>query len=350
MPRSELIPLLVDYNGATSAASAVEVEAPNQVEVAALRSQVALERVYWPYIMALPLMFIMGFWAMIKIYFNREVLSIRRQMKKNMTPPERKVLRTRLLGATQRITRSFFFDRFGRRCRAIRLGATSWRALNIIYNYRFGNPGLSGILDDFWIGMRNAQAVRNRRRMVVDHLCRIIIQQPGRLIKILSVACGSTQALLEAISLCGRDVELVLVDVDPSAFDMAREIARTLKLKCPIRTFTGTLQQFLGDEMHKRMRFDLVEMVGLLDYMPEGKITALMSMSKQLLEPRGHVLTGHVCPNLESFFLRWVINWNMNYRPPSSLVDLIVQAGFDRDLVRIYLEPQGIHAVAVCRL
>ena len=54
-------------------------------------------------------------------------------------------------------------------------GSTSWRALEEIYNYNFGRrDGLGGLVDDFWEGMLNCQAVRNRLKVAKNELRRAI--------------------------------------------------------------------------------------------------------------------------------------------------------------------------------
>src|ERR1700733_3888212 len=90
------------------------------------------------------------------------------------------------------------FDGLGEFCRKIKEGAASWQALDIIYNYH----GQGSLVDRFWIGhMLNAQAVRNRKRIIVEELharCADIILRKG-MVRVLSLASGSAQAVFESL-------------------------------------------------------------------------------------------------------------------------------------------------------
>jgi hypothetical protein len=61
----------------------------------------------------------------------------------------------------------------------------------------------------------------------------------------------------------------------------------------------------------------------------------------------GFFLTCHIHPNMESYFLRYVINWDMLYRTKHQLEDLLVEGGFLS--AELHTEPHLIHSVAVAQ-
>ena len=70
---------------------------------------------------------------------------------------------------------SFFVDRFSKYNHLAKVGAASWRSLELFYNYHEMvrpqlNRNLEGWLTRYWIGkMENRQAVTNRLKVVVTH-------------------------------------------------------------------------------------------------------------------------------------------------------------------------------------
>ena len=89
--------------------------------------------------------------------------------------------------------------------RGIRNGSAGWQALHIIYNWygHFGfRPEMArDPLAGFWIKMRNAQAVRNRLRIIVQELQGMIrrVSETEDEIRIFSIASGSAQSLFMAV-------------------------------------------------------------------------------------------------------------------------------------------------------
>lgn len=355
MSPSDAVPLMIDSKGIRTQG---KIKA-DTADIYLSDPESPMEYNPWRYWLALPMMYVIGFWAMLKVFFSSRRRQLARQIESETDPAKKEMLKRQIIEALDDVDRSILFDKLGPHCRLIRLGAASWPALNIIYNYRFGEQsGLERVVDDFWIGMRNAQAVRNRRRLIVAELTRSLKQMAAKLdrpVEILSIACGSTQALLEAIKRAFPDdvgYHLTLVDVDSKAFEMAGAIAEKLGLS-HLETFEGTFSQYTqmkdGQE-YTGPKFDLVEIIGLLDYRPDEKISKLCDSIRRVLNPGGLFATGHICPNRERFFLKWVINWRMRYRTPGKLRKLILAGGWQPNEVRVTTEPHGIHAIALCQL
>lgn len=104
---------------------------------------------------------------------------------------------------------SFFVDRFSKYNHLAKVGAASWRSLELFYNYHGMvrpqlNRNLEGWLTRCWMGkVENRQAVTNRLKVVVRLLIEALNQfdnEPE--VRVLSVASGSAQAIVEAIKEC----------------------------------------------------------------------------------------------------------------------------------------------------
>lgn len=284
------------------------------------------EKNRWPYLFALPIMWALTIWVMLKKkLFN-------------------------LFGAKPKIN-TFWFDGLSLPCRAIKEGAGSWKALDIIYNFDFGQKdGMPVRASDFWIGMLNAQAVRNRLKLVKHELTEAVeeIARKEEEVRILSLASGSAQGVIEVVAaLRHLNLKVTLVDLDPKAIAYSQELARKYGVE---NQFTFSLGNLLNLERAANgQKPHIIEMIGFLDYRPNEKAVYLIKRIYDFLLPGGKFFTGNICPNPEQHFLKWVIDWPMIYRKPKELRELLVKAKFSPENIRIEREPLKIHTMAVCQ-
>jgi 2-polyprenyl-3-methyl-5-hydroxy-6-metoxy-1,4-benzoquinol methylase len=231
----------------------------------------------------------------------------------------------------------------------VRDGAARWAALDAIYNFMSGE-GSSAIhraIDTWWMQIRNAQAVRNRLKIAKRELRTAIesIAGPGKTVHILSLAAGSAQGVIEILADCahaGMNVRALLLDQDESALRHARELARKNGVENRVET---KLCNVLFFDRQVADKPDIIEMMGLVDYLKDPLAISLFRKIWRTLKPNGFLLTCHIHPNSESYFLRHVINWSMTYRTPDEFEDLLISGKFLAP--RLITEPHGIHSVAV---
>lgn len=101
------------------------------------------EKERWSSIYRLPLMWILAFWV---------------------------ALKKKIWGRNLKIN-TFWVDGASLTCREIKEKAATWRALDIVYNHRFGQgKGFGERVADFWLKILNAQAARNRLKLIKQKL------------------------------------------------------------------------------------------------------------------------------------------------------------------------------------
>lgn len=287
---------------------------------------VEFEERRWPYLMTMPIFWVLTLWVMAKKKIRR------------------------LLGKSDPNINTFWFDGLGLSCRGIKDGVASWRALDIIYNHNFGQKkGLRGFVDDFWIGMINAQAVRNRLKLVKQEIRRAILRFSNhREVRILSLAAGSAQGVIEVMAELKKEgirVRALLLDIDQTALDYAKQLACKYGVGDQIETVKASATQVA--RVSKGFKPQIIEMLGLLDYIPQDKAIRLVRKIRDSLESKGIFLTCNVRHNPEQHFLKWVINWSMIYRTPAELTEIVSEAGF-RDSRLVY-EPLKIHGLVIAQ-
>lgn len=251
-------------------------------------------------------------------------------------------------------TNSAVVDGLSSNSRRVKNGSARWPALDACYNYEQPEGGNAFVraIDDFWMKVRNAQAVRNRLKIVKREL-RGAILQSARLsgtepVRILSLAAGTAQGVIEAVAqlrLEGVRFQVVVVDRDESALRYATELARRHNLQDCVEIRVGDVAMF--DRVTKGFQPHVVEMCGLMDYLHDTLAEKLVRKIRRHMMPQGYFLTCHVHPNSESYFLRQVVDWDMLYRPIAEFKNILIKGDFLNP--RLETEPHAIHSVAICQ-
>jgi len=254
---------------------------------------------------------------------------------------------------------TMFWNELSPALRCIRAGSAGWQSLHIIYNW-YGHFGLRPNLSRdplawFWNRILNAQAVRNRLRIIVLELKRVILDVSSREdeVRIFSIASGSAQSLFLAVKALKKEgfnkpIKFFLLDLDHTALEYSLGLAKNLGIpeKDIIVANSSTTS---SEKLIERNRFmpHIIEMAGFLDYRPDRKAISLMKMIHQMLPKGGWFITCHIHPNMEQTFIRYVLCWPMIYRKKKEFLRLVQKSASWE--IRFITEPHGIHTVAVCR-
>jgi len=238
--------------------------------------------------------------------------------------------------------------------RRVRDGAKTWRALDTVYNFKEGKGpnAIARLIDTFYMHIRSAQAPRNRLKMAKETLwdaaLHIRSERDSTLanepVRILSLAAGSAQGVIEVMDGLrkqGIRCEAFLVDTDPTAIAHARTLANTHGLSDSLQAVVGDVFRFkklIGD-----FQPDIVEMMGLTDYLEDRQAVVLFKLIRMRLHRGGYFFTSNVHPNPERYFLEQVVNWgDMIYRTKHDLKNLLAEAGFLDP--KVVPEPHGFQS------
>jgi acyl carrier protein len=233
---------------------------------------------------------------------------------------------------------------------------TRYPALEVMYSYKGGLPPGNGLvlrlLEYIWQHLRNARALRNRLRMVKRELRRSISAALERKDKIncLSVGAGSARAWLEVLAEMPEHesarVTLTLLDRDPRALEFGAKRARDSGVKATLQFQEGRAEDMAS--RYPRGTFDVVEIVGVLDYLRQEEALGLCRLAWHVTAPLGEYITANIRNNPEVTFVKRVIGWPMIYRDPPELAQL-ADVMPDRINARLMYEPMLIHGVLIGR-
>ncbi len=243
----------------------------------------------------------------------------------------------------------YFFDGVSKNCREIKENAEKWKALDIVYNYQKGDEN---IFADFWHDLRSSQGTRNRFKLIKFLLLKNIEEasKKNKEIRLISIASGSAQGVIKVIAEAqkrGILVKAILIDLDPTAIEYSRKLAQRIGVENQI-VFVNKAASIVN-EIGREFKPNIIEMVGFLEYRPDEKAIKLINSIFQVLEKNGVFIVSQIAPNLERFFLKEVINWQMIYRKPKKLAKILSLAGFSLENTQFYWEPLRIHYIAECK-
>lgn len=255
----------------------------------------------------------------------------------------------------------FFIDRLSPLNHHIKTDAASSMALDTMYDWderirpNVGNSWANQF-EKFWFdNSENRRSLVNRKKMANSILVQGIndfLHEPE--VRIISVACGSARAVIDAILACDHpNVHVVLIDRDQKALDNARKnmdahgIRNVTYVKGTMRKITAVAKYFSPH---------IVEMVGLTDYLNVKRAADYSRTVSDVLEPGGYYLTGNIQHNPEKIFLDWGLLWPMIYKTPEDLREIgygeIKEDGngaFKKGFVKVLCEPLNIHGLVLCK-
>ncbi|MGB9598584.1 MAG: class I SAM-dependent methyltransferase family protein [Minisyncoccales bacterium] len=278
---------------------------------------------WWYYPLMIPLTLILAFWV---------------ALKKKIFGPRLKI-------------NFFMFDGLSPLCRTIKENATTWKALDIIYNYSSGqDPTFVGKLNDFWNNLLSVRATRNRLRLTKYYLKKEIEEALKKFskVRLFSVASGSAQGVLEVLEeFKEKPIEAIFLDLDKSALAHSRKMAEKMGVQNKIYFINKSAREI--EEIGKNFSPHIVEVVGFLMYRPYEKAIALIQRIYHILALEGVLLVSQDNHILEEFFIHQVANWPIIFRSPSDFIDILIKGGFRPENCKIIYEPLKMHGLAICK-
>lgn len=284
-----------------------------------------LEAKRWPYYLISPITQLLVFWIIIKKKFHSLICNRKE------------------IGL-------LIFDGIGKYGKVIKRNVTGWKAVDLIYNHRFGEDRtIGGWLDDFWFDSLNCQAARNRFRLAKRELEKAILEfSKQREIRIISLAAGTGQIESETIAKLKKrkiHINMLLIDKEPDALRRAQEFISLNGVLEEIRIINSDVKQAL--KIAKSFNPQIIKMIAFLDYLPEEEAIKFISDIYQILPLGGYFITSNTMPNIEMHFVKWVVGWPLIYRKPKKIADIIKSSGFIN--YEIFNEPLNIQSVVVAR-
>ena len=211
-----------------------------------------------------------------------------------------------------------------------------YEVMRFIYEKPFEGPTLLAKAISFAFDQSRASCAVRHRKDLVKREIRSLIRSKRRPVRVLAVACGPAQDLLELFTEF-RDlpapVEIVLFDQDKGALAYAYR-----RLKPVIDPLQGQVKiVYLHDSIKRLLRdadlftpfgrFDLIYSVGLFDYLRQATAIGLARNLVARLAPGGRALIANMVPeNPSRWYLEYHLDWFLNYRTRAQLLEVASRA------------------------
>jgi 1-acyl-sn-glycerol-3-phosphate acyltransferase len=196
------------------------------------------------------------------------------------------------------------------------------------------------------------KALRNRLKIVKKLLKESLLEmQSKEEIKILSLGGGSLRSVLSAISeinnpKLANKIEIISVDTDMKSLELIEKVKKELGLEnIKIKILNVDSLDFLKNiEKYGEQKFDIVEVIGLIDYLREDIVIHKLNLIYNIMKNKSFIVLSNIAPNNESKFLA-NINWpTLYYRDVVDLVYILKKTPFKK-ATKIIEEPLGIHNI-----
>ena len=216
-----------------------------------------------------------------------------------------------------------------------------------------GSGRIGTILDRCFLELPTANAVRNRRQLLVEEIQSTLSQKEnGQVTRVSSLASGPAAEVFDIFQQLDDPSKLyvTLIDIDLQALAFVSDKARRQQWRKRLRFVPGNLievvngKQDLGIESQ-----DLIYSIGLIDYFSDSFVIRLLDYIHSKLGPGGRVILGNFHPrNPTRALMDYVLSWELIYRTEDEMNRLFAQSAFRRPCTKIRYEEQRINLFAEC--
>ncbi|MEO6761801.1 MAG: class I SAM-dependent methyltransferase [Candidatus Saccharimonadales bacterium] len=183
-----------------------------------------------------------------------------------------------------------------------------------------------------------------------------ISNNPRLPIKWLSLAGGSAIHAMFMINASAVDkqlLEFVDIDINPKAIELAEKITQLAGLnRAKTQIVLGNIfDEQLLETVGCTDGIDIVDMLGILDYLDETQAEALVRLAYNRLKPDGLILTSNMRPSHPQFDLhKRGVGWpGVITKTVHQIIAICQAAGVPLDLIDIYQPSDGVYNVVRLR-
>lgn len=189
-------------------------------------------------------------------------------------------------------------------------------------------------------------ALRNRKRLAVRLIARLIDEAPHSPAHALCLGAGPGMIISEALTEAKKDAHATLVDISSDAFDFGREHAKQMGVADRMKFIQGDVRD-VAPQISDRV--DVVKTIGIFEYITDEQIRGIADALATVMPPGSAIVFNSISPRHgTNRFFRRVFGLNMIHRTPEQLQALLAPSGFGEFVT--HREPLGVYHVMVGRM
>ena len=222
-------------------------------------------------------------------------------------------------------------------------GPGSWKSM--LAHYGAAPKSAFDFMIDRYVAFPSG--LRNRQKLVVSALTQLIeAYGKEQAVNLVAIGCGSGNNILQAVQIEKPKV----AGIKAQLFDLNQDALNQGKLKCQEMGLDKEVEFICADANQMEGKISappqIVKMIGLMEYLSDENVIGLLESIKKFRAPSSSILISSIEPGHGiDRFLRRTLNFNLNYRGPEKLKQLLQEFGYTR--FNIFSEPTGIFNVIV---
>lgn len=233
--------------------------------------------------------------------------------------------------------------------------AGDYFTIELMYRDEVRGEGRLGELIDRWaLNSAPVRAVRNRRRLLAAAIRDVADKQRGAgagPTLITSLASGPAREIFDVLNTSNpRDITATCVDIDSEALAFAAGLAEHHGVGSRI-TFVQDNVIHLAQGRGKTVLAPqhLIYSVGLIDYLKDEYVVAILTWMHNQLLPGGTAILGNFdASNPGRPFMDHVLQWKLIHRTAEELQSLFARSAFGESPVSVRVEAEGVNLFAFC--
>jgi extracellular factor (EF) 3-hydroxypalmitic acid methyl ester biosynthesis protein len=232
--------------------------------------------------------------------------------------------------------------------------AGDYKTIEFIYDKKPLGHGRLGPFVDFWsLELKASKAVRERRHTISSLIYELTKNVNGdNQIPITSLACGPAKEVFDILLKPNApDVQFTCVDIDPVALESVAEKVNANKLGQKIRLHKENIVRMaLGKGKTRIPPQAMIYSTGLIDYLQDRLVVAMMDWSFDHLQPGGKLVLGNFNKgNPDKTFMDYIGEWVLIHRSPDDLRELFSRSKFGNRTVTVDQDETSIQLFAICQ-
>jgi len=189
--------------------------------------------------------------------------------------------------------------------------------------------------------------LRNRQKIVISALAHLIEtygkDQP---LYLVGIGSGSGNNTMQAIKLKRSSIQSIkvqLFDLNEEALNFGRSKSQELGLEKEIEFIHSNATQV---ESRIGNPPQIIEMIGLIEYLSDQELLRLFESVRRFRNAKSSIVISSISEaHGIDRFLRRTLNFDLNYRSPQKVLQLLSEFGYKR--FNVFPEPTGIFSVIV---
>ena len=213
---------------------------------------------------------------------------------------------------------------------------------------RSGRVG--ALMDRCFLDLDAAQAVRNRRGLLMQEILDTMDGFGEERTRVLSIACGPAAEVFDVFAQLDdvSRLDATLLDIDIKALAFVGDRAERSRLTKNIRLIQGNLVYLAtGKEKLAVEPQHLIYSIGLIDYFNDALVIKLIDYQHQMGENTLNFILGNFHPqNPTRALMDHVLDWKLIHRDEADMHRLFEASTFGKPCTSIKMEPTGVNLFA----